>query len=73
MNAVLCGAGQNMRKLMREVRGCPDFFILFFKEVYFSIKKGFISNRRIEIGLKLKKGCQFLSPVFSLGDFFTGA
>ena len=39
VNAVLCGAGQNMRKLMREVRGCPDFFILFFKEVYFSIKR----------------------------------
>ena len=31
VNAVLCGAGQNMRKLMREVRGCPDFIILFSK------------------------------------------
>ena len=48
-NAVLCGVGQNMRKLVREIRGCPHFFILFFKEVYFLLKRALFGIRRLQL------------------------
>lgn len=59
VNAVLCGSGQNMRKLMREVRGCPDFFILFFKWLYFFLKRVLFQMKELRFGLNLKKGCHF--------------
>lgn len=57
VNAVLCGAGQNMRKLMGEVRLCPDFFVIFLQEVYILLKRfrlwffgqSFFKNLRIQV------------------------
>ena len=49
VNAVLCGAGQNMRKLMREVRGSPDFIILFFKLIYFSLKRALFQIEELKL------------------------
>ena len=48
-NAVLCGVGQNTRKLMREIRGCPDFFILFFKWLYFFLKRALFGIRTLQL------------------------
>ena len=50
VNAVLCGAGQNMRKLMREVRGCPDFIFLFFKGIYFLLKRALFQIKELKLG-----------------------
>ena len=50
VNAVLCGAGQNIRKLMREVRGCPDFIFLFFKGIYFLLKRALFQIKELKLG-----------------------
>ena len=49
VNATLCGAGQNVRKLMREIRACPEFFILFLKEIYFAFKKVFFQIKEMKL------------------------
>ena len=49
VNAALCGTGQNVRKLMREIRACPEFFILFLKEVYFAFKRVFFQIKELKL------------------------
>ena len=78
LNAVLCGVGQNTRKLMREIRGCPAFFILFFKWFIFFLKKDFIWDQKISISLKFKKerlsvlsSMLFPDRAFSQGPIYT--
>ena len=49
VNAALCGTGQNVRKLMREIRACPEIFILFLKEVYFAFKRVFFQIKELKL------------------------